>query len=106
MLQLLRHLANRVDFKVGNRVNLLVIHDDVIVAIAKIISNPGSGQLHNMMQPEEFLKSLYSRLLLENLLLWYPTKTMIHNNCMFEMLRVDHCVATRLYRIYELDISD
>ena len=36
--------ANRVEFKV---VNLLDIHDDVIVAIARIISIPRSGQLHN-----------------------------------------------------------
>jgi hypothetical protein len=33
-------LANRVEFKVGDRVNLLDIHDDVIVAIAKIILIP------------------------------------------------------------------
>ena len=48
--------ANRVEFKVGNRVNLIDIHDDVIVAIARIISIPGSGQLHNRMQPEGFYK--------------------------------------------------
>jgi hypothetical protein len=32
-------------------VNLLDIHDDVIVAIAKIILIPWSRQLHNKMQP-------------------------------------------------------
>ena len=48
--------ANRVEFKVGDRVNLLDIHDDVIVTMATIISIPGSGQLHNRMQPEGFYK--------------------------------------------------
>ena len=48
--------ANRVEFKVGDRVNLLDIDNDVIVAIAIIISIPGSGHLHNKMQPEEFYK--------------------------------------------------
>ena len=32
--------ANGVEFKVGDRVNLLDINDDVIVAIARIISIP------------------------------------------------------------------
>ena len=43
--------ANRVEFKVGDCVNLLDIYDDVIVAIAIIISVPKSRQLHNRMQP-------------------------------------------------------
>ena len=33
-------LANQVEFKVGDRVNLLDINDDVIVAIAILISIP------------------------------------------------------------------
>ena len=48
--------ANRVDYKVGDRVNLHDIHNDVIVTIARIILIPGSGHLHNMMQSEEFYK--------------------------------------------------
>ena len=48
--------ANLVEFKVGDRVNLLDIHDDDIVTIARIISIPGSGQLHNRMEPGGFYK--------------------------------------------------
>jgi hypothetical protein len=40
----------------ASRVNLLDIHDDVIMANGIIISIPGFGQLHNKMQPEGFHK--------------------------------------------------
>jgi hypothetical protein len=50
--------VNRVEFKVGDHVNLLDIHDGVIVAIAIIISISGSEQLHNRIQPEEFYKAV------------------------------------------------
>jgi hypothetical protein len=51
-------LENQVEFKVGDRVDLFNIHDNVIVVIARIISIPRSGQLHNRMQPKRFYKSL------------------------------------------------
>ena len=57
--------ANQVEFKVGDRVNLLDIHDDVIVAIAIIISIPGSGELHNKMQPERFYKVVVEEVVVE-----------------------------------------
>ena len=48
--------ANRIVFEIGDRVNSLDIHHDVMVAIAIIISIPKSGKLHNIMEPKGFFK--------------------------------------------------
>ena len=66
--------TNQVEFKVGDRVNLLDIHDDIIVAIAKIISIPGSGQLHNRMQPEGFYKVAVEEVVVGESPLMVPNK--------------------------------
>ena len=66
--------ANGVEFKVGDRVNLLDINDDVIVAIARIISIPGSGQLHNRMQPEGFYKVVVEHVVVGEYPLMVPNK--------------------------------
>jgi hypothetical protein len=66
--------ANRVEFKVGDRVNLLDIHDDVIVAMTTIISIPGSGQLHNRMQPEGFYKVVVEEVVVGESPLMVPNK--------------------------------
>ena len=66
--------ANQVEFKVGDRVNLLDIHDDVIVAIAIIISIPGSGELHNKMQPEGFYKVVVEQVVVGESSLMVPNK--------------------------------
>ena len=66
--------TNTVEFKVGDRVNLFDIHDDVIVAIAKIVSIPGSGQLHNRMQPEGFYKVVVEEVVVGECSLIVPNK--------------------------------
>jgi hypothetical protein len=66
--------ANRVEFKVGDRVNLLDIHDNVIVAIARIILFPGSGQLHNKMQPYGFYKVVVEEVVVGESPLIVPNK--------------------------------
>ena len=66
--------ANRVEYKVGDRVNLHDIHNDVIVAIARIILIPGSGHLHNMMQSEEFYKVVVEEVVVGESHLMIPNK--------------------------------
>ena len=66
--------ANRVEFKVGDCVNLLDIDNDIIVAIAIIMSIPGSGHLHNRMQPEGFYKVAVEQVVVEESPLMVPNK--------------------------------
>ena len=66
--------ANQIEFKVGDRVSLLDINDDVIVAIARIISIPWSGQLHNKMQPAGFYKVVVEHVVVGESPLMVPNK--------------------------------
>ena len=57
--------TNRIESKVDDRMNLLDIHKDITVAIAKIILLPGSEQLHNRMQLEGFYKVAVEKVIVE-----------------------------------------
>jgi hypothetical protein len=66
--------VNRIEFKVDDHVHLLDIHDGVIMAIAIIISIPGSEQLHNRIQPEEFYKVVVEEVVVGESPLMVPNK--------------------------------
>ena len=66
--------ANRVDFEVGDHVNLLDINDNVIVVIARIISIPRSRQSHIRMQPEGFYKVAIEQVVVGGSPLMVPNK--------------------------------